>query len=123
MGISVQGNVILVVHDGTGNEQEAQALCTKLHQLVIGLSEGGRKVGIFHDASDLAHATEGYARRFASCFEDIRHLQPVQVALVDRAILRVLAKVAMTLSGTDMKICRSRDECMEYLRERGFAAY
>jgi hypothetical protein len=45
----------------------------------------------------------------------------VQVACIERSWLRVFAKLAITLSGSDMQFFSTPQECADYLRRRGFS--
>lgn len=98
MPIATRNNVIVVTHHGSGSVKDAETLCRLLRAEVEKVISSGKRVAILHDSTALDTASEAYARVFSHCFEEIKQHQPVQVAQIEKALLRVFAIVAMKLN-------------------------
>lgn len=120
MGVTIEDGVVVVKHVGQGKTEEAPILCEPLKKAILDLQKQGKPIAVFHDISELLAAEEGYAMAFAYLFKDLKPLQPVQVALIHKPVLRVLARIASTIASADLKIFSRREDCIEYLQSRGF---
>ena len=120
MPVVAQNNVILVNHAGNGAAADVEALCESIRAEIKKIGATGREYAIFHDSTNLNSASEPYARAFAKLFSEIKKQEPIQVALIDKAILRVMARLAATLSGTDLRVFKTHTECVDFLFSAGF---
>jgi hypothetical protein len=120
LNVSVINSVVMVKHEGLGTPGDAELLCHTMQEEVEAIAASGRRPAVFHDATGLMSASRAYATRFAECFSMLKTYDTVHVALVEKSYLRVLANIAMSISGVKVKLFKGREECVEYLRHLGY---
>lgn len=120
MDVTVYNSVIVVRHSGPGTAADAELLCHRMRREVEAIALTGSRPAILHTSDDLTSASREYATVFANCITSISTHNPIHVAQVSKSYLRVLARLAMTLSNTEIIIFRTHGECVKYLQSLGY---
>lgn len=123
MDVTVTDAVVEIRHRGHGTAADAELLCHAMLEHTRAISESGRRPAILHDTEDLISASRDYAHIFARAFTELSPCQPLNVAQISKSHLRVLARVAMSLSGTKIRIFRTRAECIHFLQTQSYQIY
>ena len=106
---------VIVIHD---EPLEVASLAAKMERAARDAVSAYGDCIIIHDARNMRDATEAYARSFAPRLRTVAKLPGVRMwACIPRAVPRVMAKVAIALSGIHMKIV---PDCDALFREPGF---
>ena len=121
MNVTVTDAVIELRHQGHGTAADAELLCSAMLEHARSISESGRRPAILHDTEELISASREYAHIFARAFTELGTCSPLNVAQIRKSHLRILARLAMSLSGTKIRIFRTRGECIHYLQGQGYS--
>lgn len=113
-------NLIQIEHTGEGTEAAARRLAADARVKLAGAPAG--PLAVFHDATHLETASQEYATVFAAFMREFPAGRVLQVAVIPKAWMRVLAKTASVLGGVPIHIYKTTDEARRYLAEQGFAA-
>ncbi len=110
--------LLVVKHPPQGEGEAGTALCGEIRALLI--SEQSRLV-LFHDATEMLHATPDYAKAFMKLDGEIADRVVQIVCAIPRPVPRMMAWTVAVVSSRDWKIFKSADEAAAHLTATGFA--
>ena len=118
-GVSVNRNVVTVVHEVAGDANNGASLAARMVGAVENLRGVYMSVVVYHDASAMEDAGPAYARAFGEAFLKLREYPGCShVALIPKLWLRALAGTAATIGGVELKTFKATDQAEAFVRER-----
>ncbi len=107
----------IVRHPPTGEPEDGVSLCNEIRARV---GADGASLLLFHDASEMAHATAGYAKAFMGLDAELGPRVVQVVCAIPRPVPRMMAWTVAVVSSKEWKIFKSTDEAIAHLATQGF---
>lgn len=120
MEVVTHKNLIIVVHNGTGDKALGARITSQMRTAVTTLRKEHARIGIYHDVSALSAADNDYVSAFAVLAKELGTQDFVYVATIPKAWVRVLAKTASYLGGIETHFFKTPAESANYLSQTGF---